>query len=250
MDPYLEDPVLWPDFHVTLIVAMRAELNPRLPRGYLAATDRHVWIEAPKGRKRRPREPDVFVSRTEGRARAAQAPAAAVAPRTITLPRLDRKGRPYLKIVDRSDRRVVTVLELLSPSNKAPGDDHQDYLAKREEYLVAGVNLVEINLLRGGKSPPLGELGSAELQYYILACRARELPEAKVWPFTVRDSFPDFTIPLGPKVEVSFNLRPCADRAFQEARYDQEIDYDRPPEPPFSGPDADWVNAIARKALK
>jgi hypothetical protein len=58
MDPYLEEPTIWSDFHTTFIVAIKAELNSRLPSGYIAATDRHVWIERPKTRRRRLREPE------------------------------------------------------------------------------------------------------------------------------------------------------------------------------------------------
>jgi hypothetical protein len=249
MDPYLEDPVIWPDFHTTLIVAMRAELNSVLPEGYLAVTDRHVWIEGPKGKKRRPREPDVFVARAGRRSERQEAPAAVAAPRHITLPLRERKGRPYLKITDGRDRRVVTVVELLCPSNKTPGEDYEQYLAKREEYLASGVNLVEVNLLRAGRLPPLGE-AAVELQYYILVCRADELPDAAIWPFTVRDPFPDFSIPLRKGNQVAFNLRAGMDRAYGEAKYEQEINYGRPPVPPFDENDAGWVRAVSRKASK
>jgi hypothetical protein len=248
MNPYLETPDIWSDFHVTLIVAIRAGLNERLPAGYIASTDRHVRIEAPKGR-RRVREPDVFVSRVPGDTATTTLAAKAPGPTTITLPMPDRKGRPYLKILDARDRRVVTVIELLSPANKTRGADHDDYLAKREEYLACGVNFVEMNLLRRWTLPPLGELETNDLQYYILACRARDLPNAAIWPFTVRERFPDFPVPLHPGAQVEFNLRPAVDRACKEGRYDHEINYRRPPIPPFDGDDARWVREIAKQSL-
>ncbi len=244
MDPYLEDPVIWPDFHATLIVAIKAELNSRLPQGYIAATDRHVWIEQPRSRKRRQREPDVFVSRTRRKV----APAAAlttVVPRKITLPIRDHKGRPYLKIMDARDHRVVTVLELLSPTNKTPGGNHDEYLAKRDEYFSCGVNFIEVNLLRAGQKPPLGELEPAELQYYLLVCRAREFPAAAIWTFTVRDPFPNFPVPLRADLQVEMNLRPCMARTYQDGHYDEQVNYGRPPIPPFEGEDARWVREIA-----
>src|SRR5262245_40791399 len=150
MDPYLEDTTIWPDFHTTLVVAMRADLNPRLPKGYIASTDRHVWIEG--NRRRRGREPDLLVTgrKKKGAVAEGASPVAVASPRMITLPLRERKGRPYLKILDLRDRRVVTVVEPLSPSNTTARPDHEDYLAKREEYLASGVNLVEVNLLRGG----------------------------------------------------------------------------------------------------
>jgi hypothetical protein len=127
MDPYLEDAGIWEDLHTTLIVAIRAEISPRLPEGYSAATDRHVWIEGGKPRKRRQRAPDVYVMKEKETRRVSDSgtTTALVAPRTISLPIQERKGKPYLKIMDRRDRRVVTVLELLSPTNKRAGEHHE-----------------------------------------------------------------------------------------------------------------------------
>lgn len=250
MDPYLEAAGIWEDLHTTLIVAIRAEINPRLPEGYVAATDRHVWIETGKPRKRQKREPDVYVvkDRKSPGPKTPEGATALLAPRSISLPVRERKGKPYLKILDSGDRRVVTVLELLSPTNKKPGEHYEEYLAKREEYFASGVNLVEVNLLRAGKNPPLGEMEGEVLQYYILVCRARDLPRAAIWPFTVRDPLPDFSIPLRPGEEIPFNLKPCLERAYQEARYDREINYARPPEPPFPGENAGWVRETAKIA--
>jgi hypothetical protein len=108
MDPYLERPALWSDLHLTLIVAMRAELNARLPKGYLAAADRHVWIEDANEEKWRRVEPDVYVIKTRPSSHAVTSHQATVAisPRTVRLPVRERKGRPYLKILDADERRV------------------------------------------------------------------------------------------------------------------------------------------------
>ncbi|MFO0967934.1 MAG: DUF4058 family protein [Gemmataceae bacterium] len=249
MDPYLEEPGIWEDLHTTLIVAIRADINPRLPKGYIAATDRHVWIEGARPRKRRKRSPDVYVVKDRKRPGGA-APALLTAPRTISLPVVERKGKPYVKIVDTRERRVVTVLELLSPTNKKAGEHYAEYVAKREEYLASGVNMVEINLLCGGQPPPLGELEGEELAYYILVCRAPDQPEAKVWPFTVRDPIPEFPIPLSSGAEIAFKLKPCLDRAYEEARFGDEVDYARPPVPPFASGEAQWVREVARGAVK
>ena len=48
--------------------------------------------------------------------------------------------------------RVVTAIEVLSLSNKRPGDQGRDlYLQKQAEILASEVHLVEIDLLRGGE---------------------------------------------------------------------------------------------------
>ena len=242
MDPYLEEPSIWSDLHLTLIVAMRAELNAHLPKGYLAAADRHVWIEDAETDLRERVRPDVHVIETSPTsAIATRESASAVMPRSVTLPLRERKGKPFLKIVDAQDRRVVTAVELLSPANKARGDDSKAYLAKREDYPAAGVNLVEINLLRAGTPPPLGKPNTPKGTYYILVCRANEMPRAERWIFTVRDPLPSVPISLRAGESIALNLRACLDRAYDEARYDEELDYTLPPMPNLDDAHARWA---------
>ena len=57
----------------------------------------------------------------------------------------------FIEIIDiKSGRRVVTVIEVLSPSNKIPGPGRDLYAKKQEELRSGGVSLVEIDLLRTG----------------------------------------------------------------------------------------------------
>jgi hypothetical protein len=135
MDPYLEEPDLWPDVHLMLLTRIRADINPRLPEEYVARIDRYVWLEESDGEGvTRAGKPDVFVTGpgTEPMARTA---VALMAPATAVLPAVRHEGNRYLRIIDAKSRRVVTVIELQSPSNKTPGPDHDHYLAKRDEYL-------------------------------------------------------------------------------------------------------------------
>jgi hypothetical protein len=152
--------------------------------------------------------------------------------------------------MDARDRRVVTVLELLSPINKEAGLNRDEYLVKRDEYFSCGVNIVEVNLLRAGTNPPLGNLETADLQYYILVCRARELPTAAIWTFTIRDAFPDFPIPLHADAQIEMNFRACMDRTYKDGHYDVEVDYRQSPAPPFTGDNARWVREVARKCVQ
>jgi hypothetical protein len=245
MDPYLEARDIWSDFHGTFLMAVRAALNRILPEHYVARWDRYVWIEEPDGDQPRPLgRPDVFV--TDRLSRGAETPPATAlaAPATVTLPSVDPKGKPYLKIVDTRGHRVVTIVELLSPANKAAGRDRDGYLAKRQEYFRSETNLVEIDLLRNGTRPPVEE-PFPPAHYYILVSRAADFPQAKVWAFTVRDPLPPIPVPLNPQdPPVMLELRPCLDRAFDEARFGEEIDYSQPPTPPFREPDATWVREL------
>src|SRR3712207_5549758 len=144
MDPYLEQPDLWPDFHLTLVIAMRAVMNASLPPGYAASADRYVWIHEPEAAQRaRAIRPDVDIVQ-ERDTGASGGTAVITAPCTVVLPVVRHEGNKYLKIVDSRSKHLVTVIELLSPANKRPGLDRDAYLTKRIDYLAAGVNLVEL----------------------------------------------------------------------------------------------------------
>src|SRR5262249_54982642 len=68
MDPYLENPAVWSDFHSTFLMCIRAELNKILPEHYVARWDRHVWVDEPDTERRGPLgRPDVFVTDALGR---------------------------------------------------------------------------------------------------------------------------------------------------------------------------------------
>jgi len=246
MDPFIESSGAWGDFHTSLLAAIRAKLNALLPRRYRARIDLFVFIHIParQGRQRRRIEPDTYVvDRGKGPATAAVA-APSSAPTTITLPAMRKKHKSVL-IVDARMDRVVTAIEILSPSNKQAGEERTAYLNKRGEYLGNGVNLIEIDLLRGGPRLPLGRLPTVVKDYYIMVCRAWEAPRADLWSFTVRDLLPQVPIPLvedGP--EVLLPLRACVDRAYDEGTYDAELDYDGPLTPRLSKPDAAWVRKL------
>jgi uncharacterized protein DUF4058 len=244
MDPYLEDPNLWPDFHLTFLIALRAALNDVLPPPFVARADRHVWVDAPEMDPRLLGRPDLYVADPLDAPPGSEAVTTLAAPVAAALPYPARKGQPFLKIVDARNHRVVTAVELLSPANKTPGRDRDAYLNKRADYLASQVNFVEMDLLRSGaRAPVVGALPPAD--YYIIVCRYFDFPRAGVWPLTVRDRLPTIPIPLNPDVEPPLvQLRPSLDRAYDEAGYEREIDYTQPPTPSLAPTDAAWTSEL------
>lgn len=241
MDPYLESWV-WPDCHGTLITAIRAQLNTKLPRRYIANTELYAWRE---GQSENDRlllgGPDVHAVDRGPTTSNGPLGATVVAPVTTILPGVERKQR-YVRIVDESGRRIVTVIELLSPSNKTAHESGDAYRYKREEYIASGINLVEIDLLRSGVRPPLGDPAPSIPDYYVLVCRAWQRPKLDLWPFSIRDPLPQVPVPLDPEEpEILLNLRAAFDRSYDEARYDEQVDYTKPPKPPLREPDAKWA---------
>jgi hypothetical protein len=244
MDPYLES-WIWADFHATLITATRAQINAKLPRRYLANTELYVWREGPSENERLLLGgPDIHAVEKSPAGTKGPPVATVVPPVTTILPGVERKQR-YVRIVDESGRRIVTVIEILSPSNKTAHESGEAYRYKREEYIASGVNLVEIDLLRAGVRPPLGDPAPSIPDYYALVSRAWQRPQLDVWPFSVRDPLPHIPVPLDPEEpEVLLDMGAAFARAFEEGRYEEQVDYSKPPKPAFREPDATWAREL------
>ncbi len=241
MDPYIES-WIWSTFHTNVIVAICDQLNPRLPRRYIASTDLYVWRVDDKERLLIG-GPDVFVS-DRAPAPTCGGVATVTAPINTTLPGVVRKQR-HIKIIDSEERRVVTVIEVLSPSNKTGSEDGQAYRLKPEEYMASGINLVEIDLLRSGIRPPLGDPAPPICDYYILVHRGWQSSRLGIWPISIRDPLPPVPIPLDPDVpDVMLNLRACIDHVYDFGRYAEQLDYSKPPRPPLREPDATWAREL------
>jgi hypothetical protein len=246
MDPYIEASGLWGDFHGSMLAAIRAELNQRLPEGYAATIELYVWTPERKtaGRRRRV-EPDVYVREEKRRPLQSAGTTAVVAPNTIVLPAVERRKRRHIKIVDVRTKQVITVVELLSPSNKEAGDDRKNYLDKRNEYLANGLNLVEIDLLRSGQRSPLGDPPPTIADFFVMVCRGWEFPRAGFWTFTIRDPLPEIPIPLIQELpESTLPLRACVDRAYDEGRYADSLSYAESLRPRLGKEDAAWVRKL------
>jgi hypothetical protein len=245
MDPFIEANREWGDFHLSLLAAMRGKLNQVLPQRYRAKIDIFVFVQEKVARARRRLAPDVYLVERPKEPKPEAGTAAVAAPQTIVLPRTARKKHRSVVIVDRESSRVVTALEVLSPANKTAGADRRAYLAKRDDYLGSGVNLVEIDLLRGGKRVLLGKSARVPGDYYILVCRSWELPRADLWPLSLRDSLPQVPVPLAEDVpDVLLPLRECADRAYDEGSYGTELRYDKPLVPPPRRGEAAWIKQV------
>lgn len=247
MDPYLEEPDLWPEFD--LIVAMRARLKKTLPKHYAAFVDRYVWLHEPDAdTRKRLAKPDVGIRERRRTEPAGGSVATLDAPAFAALPVVRQEGERYIRIIDRHSRRIVTVIELLSPANKEAGKDRDAYLVKRNEFLAKGTNVVEIDLLRAGQRLPMGKPAPPKADYYVMVARSVDFPRTAIWPFSVRDPLPTIPVPLNPEDKpASLPLKSCFDRAYEAGGYGEEIDYGEPSMPPLRGSDAVWARDLLRK---
>jgi hypothetical protein len=152
----------------------------------------------------------------------------------------DEVRERYLE-VRKPDGDVVTVVELLSPTNKVAGRGRILYLEKRAIVLGTLTHLVEIDLIRAGAPMPIHGADRTS-DYRILVSRGDRRPTAKLWLFSVRDPIPKFELPLRagdkePEIDLGALLR----RLYEVAGYDLRADYLGDPVPPLAREDADWA---------
>jgi len=240
MDPYLEHPDLWPDVHHRLIVAIADALAPVLRPRYRVLVETRTYRVEP-GEVVFIGRPDVT---TVHPMREAAQPYAAPAPRqplTVEVPVPDLVEEGYLEVRDVRSGEVVTVVELLSPTNKRPGEGRRLYETKRLSILGSLTHLVEIDLIRAYE--PMLVYGDGRHRHYrILVSRAERRPRAELYAFNVQDPIPTFKLPLRrgdeePVVDLGRLLHELYDRA----GYDLSVDYRQDPVPPFEGEAAEWV---------
>src|SRR5262249_6753075 len=139
MDPYLEDPQLWLGVHPSLVVYIRDYLQPQLRPRYVANIEQRVFVEGPD----REIAPDVWLRQNRPESSLGVAIAQEDAPVLVRVSELEIH-ESYIQIVDRkSGQRVVTVLEVVSPTNKFAGPGRTLYLAKQREVRNSPTHLVE-----------------------------------------------------------------------------------------------------------
>ena len=248
MNPWLEQDALWHDFHQRLLTAMSDAIAIEISPRYYVALEEHVYIhEPPEPRVRFLGRPDLAIVRMSD-ASFATATAVMEAPVYTAIPEpMDVVSESFIEIRDTENESLVTVLELLSPSNKQAGYDRDAYIAKRRHSLLSDVNFIEIDLLRGGPRMPIEELSPCD--YYVLVKRASERTRAGVWPIRLRDCLPTIPIPLrAPDPDARLDLQAVLHDVYDRAGYRHRI-YRGTPKPKLVADDAQWADAILTEHL-
>ena len=255
MNPYLEQPEVWHDFHQRLVVAISDQLTASTRPGYSVRLEERVYVhDLPDDERRYLGRPDVTIAlqahRRRGEAVAASGGAAlAEADEVATLPPDQASIRiPRLELRDRRGGGLVTVIELLSPTNKYHGQDRETYLIKRRAILHSPVHLVEIDLLRRGERMPFEDLPSCD--YCVTVSRAEERPKVGAYLARLRDPLPTVPIPLrSPDPDVPLDLMAALHTVYDRAGYVDYL-YDAGPVPPLHPEDAAWAERIVRDELQ
>lgn len=252
VDLFLEDQDYWKEFHSKYISYIQEAIAERVPDAYeVRIEERLSLMYEPDPDFNRKDWRDVAVVRSAGPSRMGPEPSGTITlePVTLSLPRyrLEEVIEHRIEIRRFPDRELVTVVELLSPSNKvAPGD--QLYSKKRLELIHQQVHLVELDLLLGGKRLPMeDELPKGH--YYAFVSRAERRFLSDVFTWSIRDPLPTIPIPLkAPDPDVPLDLAALFATVYQRARYERSIDYQAPLSLPLSPADRAWAEALARSS--
>jgi hypothetical protein len=255
MDPYLENPVLWPGAHQGMITGLRNALNRLLPSGYVADMGERIYVMQPD----RSIYPDVVVFEQSTTSTFPVNTGAVTA--TVADPPLILVDEPveirevYIEIVPVGDEtRVVTAIEVLSHINKTRGSEgHALYRTKQRELLQSDVNLIEIDLLRRGDHTVAASreslLERGRWDYLVCLHRSRDHGRYETWPRTVRDRLPRIWVPLEHGLpDIIVDLQEVFDQNYDDAAYGRRIDYIREPVPALDAAGATWADALLKSA--
>ena len=218
MDPYLEQPKLWPAFQHQLLACLYQILLPGLVDRYRARVGTRSYVS----------EMPLFTSVVR-----------------------DEFSEEYVEIRSRADNRLVTLLEVVSPANKTTPAGRQAYLDKRKEAVLQKAAVVEIDLVMQGK-PTLtySRDGLPEFDHAVSVTRANAPDRYEIYTATIQKRLPKFKLPLAADDrDALLDLQAAFARAYDLGGFASSIDYAAPPPPdvPLTDSQAAWVNDMLRQ---
>jgi hypothetical protein len=252
MNPWLEQDFVWPDFHTRYLPRIAGQLARHVGKTYFVKIEQQLYIH-----ERSVDERDLLGIGDVGIAEAHRAPSspAGGGAQTMTAPvysiippEPERTRHAWIEIRDKRDHAVITVIELLSPSNKRWGPDRDAYFAKRYQLLGSQTHLVEIDLLRGNRRMPLN--GLPDCDYYAMVSHVDDRPTVGVWPVALRNRLPVIPVPLrGDDPPINVDLQLALHDVYDESTYENYI-YEGEPQPPLLGEDKEWAAQFVPKTAR
>ncbi|HTU18628.1 MAG TPA: DUF4058 family protein [Gemmataceae bacterium] len=251
MDPFIEACGLWEVFHTNLTSHIAIQLADTVPERYVVRTGERSYLVLvqSEGKKEHPFLPDVSVTTPRSRKKGGKKGGTAVAePASETKPHVlrafieEEHREAFVEIYETGpEMRLVTSIEVLSPSNKRPNSEGWDlYQRKRQSLLLGRVNLVEIDLLRGGQRMPMLDPWPNS-PYVLMVARARKTDACLVWEGHFQEPLPAIPVPLAkPDPDLSVSLQSLLDTIYRRFRYEQSINYTMELTPPMTPDEAAW----------
>ncbi len=250
MDPYLEGNE-WGSFHSDFCVALAQQLRPKLRPHYAALVEKRfvtdsgeeLVISTQNGSQRRDIYPDVGIVQQNPAESERIASSIAVLEPTLQIPTVMPQQVPqrWIEIRDVKNRKLVTVIELLSPANKR-GRGYKEYVERREDILQSRAHLLEIDLLRRGRRVPMLK-PLPNFRYFVFLSRAQRRPLTDVWAIALDQPLPSIQVPLLASDEVVLDIQASFTNVYDSIGYDLLLDYSEPPDIELTGEAAGWARS-------
>lgn len=247
MDPYLEGD-LWITVHTDLCAEIARQLAPKLRPKYVALSTRRVILSPPDENEGLGRQPFPDVGILSSIAPSPSA-GAAIAAAPLILPANFPEPIPHIsvEIRDVAKRRLVTCIEVLSPTNKR-GSGREEYLAKCFQIISGATHLVEIDLLRIGTRFPTGTPLPAA-PYFVFISHAEQRDRVEVWPIALEQPLPAVPVPLLPgDSPAPLDLQQALSTVYDIIGYDELIDYSTTPPGPLTPAESAWIEEQLSRA--
>jgi hypothetical protein len=215
MDPYLEDESLWPVFHHQLVASLYQILLPGLVDRYRARVGQRLYTT----------EQPLFTSVVR-----------------------EEHHEEFIEIRQRTDNRLVTLVDVVSPTNKITDGGRKAYLAKRHEGRTAGANLVEIDLvLQGQPLLDYSRQGLPDWDYAVTVTRSAQPERFEIYTATLQKRLPRFRLPLaGDDRDMVVDLHTTFMRSYDQGDFASKIDYQRNPPANLSEEDGRWLKELLK----
>jgi hypothetical protein len=197
MDPYLEDPAVWAAFHHQLVAALYQLLLPGLVDRYRARVSVRQYVS----------EFPLFTSVIR-----------------------EEHSEEYIEIRSRADGRLVTLVDVVGPANKATPAGRAAYLATRQAALGGRAAAVEVDLVTQGK-PTLdfARDGLPEFDHAVTVTRATAPDRYEIYTATVMKRLPKFKLPLAADDrDAVLDLQVAVARAYDLGNFGRQLDYSAP----------------------
>jgi hypothetical protein len=224
-------------------MVMANQLQPRLDPRYVASIEERMYIAGPQQRI-----PDIWVQKVhDGGSTTAIAEPEADTAVVLEVAELE-VHETRVEILDLyNNMKLVTVIELVSPTNKAAGPGRESYVQKQQEILARDCHLIEIDLLRRGRHVLcIPEWRTAELQPYDYLVCVNRWPKRNwftLYPRRLRERLPRIKVPLAdPDPDVTLDIQAALEQVYKDGRYMWRVRYEEPCDPSLSSADQQWAN--------
>jgi hypothetical protein len=267
----------WEVFHSSHITHIATQIDKQLPQGYIVEPERSLQIREyhpttgePIFVRRKYPKPDITIYETESSRAASliKSNPLATAP-TLTLPAIESiedDEDTYLRAViirelqaDGTFGKAVTWIELLSPTNKPPGEGYIQYREKRTSTLHSGIVLVEIDYLHQTRSPIKGvnsypDRENDSFAYSVVVTNPQpdlQTGKMETYGLHVDQNLPLVEIPLSKDNKLTFDFGKAYNETYESLQaFSYRVDYEQLPIKfdTYNGADQKRILAVMERA--